>query len=207
MKVLIEAHALEKLLGPMVKQAPFVAQKAINDTLFQARKDQLQKMKTSIHLGATNWTKRGLRYDKAKKNYLQGTLYFHPNRPYMKTIIEGGVVRPKQGQERLVAPVKGKIRLTKYGNIGKGRVRSLANKPNYFVGKPGNSRDEDKSGLYKIKGRGKNKKLERIAYINQKSRKQKKTYRGPEFAQTYIKKRLQRNIIRAARRAIDTARY
>ena len=31
MKVLIEAHGLEKLLGPMLKQAPFVAQKAINE--------------------------------------------------------------------------------------------------------------------------------------------------------------------------------
>jgi len=206
MKVLIEAHALEKLLGPFLKQAPFVAMKAINDTLFQARKDQLQKMKTSIHLGATSWTKRGLRYDKATKNFLKGTLYFHGNRPYMKTIVEGGVIKPKQGQKRLVAPVQGKIRLTKQGNIGKSRVRSLANKPNYFLGTPGGSKDESKLGLYKITGRGKNKKLERIVYTNLTNRPQKPTYRGPEFAQTFIQKRLQRNIIRAARRAIATAR-
>lgn len=205
MKVLIEAHGLEKLLGPMLKQAPFVAQKAINDTLFDARKDQLRQMKTHIDGGPTSWTKRGLRYDKAKKNFLQGTLYFHANRPYMKTIIEGGTVRPKK--EKLIAPVKSKVRLNKYGNLTKNKVKSLANKPNYFMGKPGGSRDDSKYGLYKIKGRGKNKKIERIIYVNLKSRKQRQTYRGPDYAQRFMTKRLQFNIMRAAQRAIDTARY
>ncbi len=205
MKVLIDPHALENLLGPMTKQAPFVAQKAINDTLFQARKDQLQKMKTSIDKGANSWTRRSLRYYKASKNFLKGTLYFDATRPYMKTIIDGGTVKP-ENSEFLVAPVKGRMKLNKFGNIRRGRVRALANKPNYFVGTPGGSNDLKKRGLYKIKGRGKNKKLERMTYQNETQRPARTTYKGPEFAQEFIKKRLERNIIRAAKRAIATAR-
>ncbi len=205
MKVLIDPHALENLLGPMFKQAAFVAQKAINDTLFQARKDTLHQMKTHIDRGPTPWTKRSLRYSKASKNYLQGTLYFHYNRPYMKTIIDGGTVKA-DGSKFLVVPVKSKMKLTKQGNIRRGRVRALANKPNYFVGTPGDSNDLNKRGLYRIKGRGKNKKLERITYQNKRERKARKTYDGPELAQRFIKRKLQGNILKAAKRAIATAR-
>lgn len=205
MKVLIDPHALENLLGPMVKQAAFVAQKAINDTLFQARKDTLHQMKTHIDGGPTTWTKRSLRYKKASKNYLQGTLYFNYDRPYMKTIIDGGTVKANNSQY-LVVPKKGKMNLTKQGNIRRGRVRALANKPNYFVGTPGNSKDMNKRGLYKIKGRGKKKKLERMTYQNQTERKARTTYAGPELAERFIKRKLQGNILKAAKRAIATAR-
>ena len=208
MKIEINENALVDLLGPFMKQVPFVASKSINDTLFGARKDQLQKMKTQIDGGPTAFTRRGLQYYKATKADPEGILYFAADRPYMRTIIEGGTVRPTVYRQnpKLVAPVKGRLRLTKQGNISKGRVRALKQKPNYFIGKPGSSKDDSKYGLYKIKGRGKNKKLERIVYMNLKARQQRPTYRGRDFAIDYVNKKLQRNILRAARRAIETAR-
>ena len=122
----------------------------------------------------------------------------------MKTVIQGGTITP--AKKKLVAPVKGKVRLTKQGNLTKNKVQQLAIKKNHFIGLPGNSKDQSKYGVYKKKGRGKNRKLERIVYINLSSRKQKATYDAPKFAKRYIERHLQTNIIRAAKRAVDTSR-
>lgn len=205
MKVVIEAHKLENLLGPLVRQAPFIAMKAINDTLFDARKDQIDnQMKKYIAGGPTPWTKRGLRYEKASKNYLQGTLYFDSSRPYMKTVVKGGVVKAKK--ERLVAPVLGKIRLTKQGNLMKNKIQTLKENPRYFVGVPKKTSTPADYGLYRIKGRKKSAKLERVAYINLKQRRQRPTYEADKLAARYIERRLRWNITRAVARAAKTSR-
>jgi hypothetical protein len=211
LEITIDAHGLEKLLGPMIKQTEFVAMKAINDTLFMARKDQMGKLKQNIEGGPTAWTRRGLRYYKASKNELIGTLYFASGREYMKTIMDTGTVRAKK--KSLVAPVLGKIKLNKFGNIpataGRGKTLQLLkargkDKGNYFIGDQG--KGQDAYGLYKRTGRGKNKKATRIIYLNLSSRKQKKTYDGRGYAERFIARKFKANIMRAARRAALTAR-
>ena len=205
MKVVIEAHKLENLIGPLVRQAPFIAMKAINDTLFDARQDQVNRqMKLHIAGGPVPWTKKALRYDKAKKNFLQGSLYFSGNRPYLKTIMKGGVVKPKK--ERLVAPVLGKIRLTKQGNLTQNKIKTLKNNPRYFVGLPKRTSTPADYGLYRIKGRKKSARLERVAYINLRQRRQRPTYEADKLAVRYISRRIKRNIIRATAHAIRTSR-
>ena len=205
MKVVIEAHKLENLIGPLVRQAPFIAMRAINDTLFDARQDQVNRqMKLHIAGGPVPWTKKALRYDKAKKNFLQGSLYFSGNRPSLKTIMKGGVVKPKK--ERLVAPVLGKIRLTKQGNLTQNKIQTLKNNPRYFVGLPKRTSTPADYGLYRIKGRKKSARLERVAYINLRQRRQRPTYEADKLAVRYISRRIKRNIIRAAAHAIRTSR-
>lgn len=201
----IDPHALENLMGKYLKQTAYVAQKAINDTLFHARKDQIKKMQQNIDGGATRWTVKSLRYDKAKKSSLQGTLYFSGDRKYMKTIMEGGTVTAKK--QVLVAPVKGKVRLNKYGNLTKNKIQALkANEDRYFVGKRSERSSQKTYGLWKRVGRGKNEKIERVVYMNIGSRKARKTYKGREYAQTFIKKEFMRNVRHAFKRAIATAR-
>lgn len=204
MKVVIEAHKLENLIGPLVRQAPFVAMKAINDTLFDARRDVVNnQMPKHIDKGPTSWTKRGVRYEKAKKNYLQGVLYIDTKRDYLKHPIKGKPLTAKRNI--LVAPVMGRMRLTKQGNIGRKRIETLASKPNYFVGMPSNRHSQQAYGLYKIVGRGKNKKLERHAYMNLKTRPQRKTYDAPGLTQGYVERVIKKNILRAARKAARTS--
>lgn len=204
MKVLIKPHNLENLIAPLVRQAPFVAMKAINDTLFDARRDVVNnQMPKHIDKGPTPWTKRGVRYEKAKKNYLRGVLYIDRKREYLKHPIEGKTLRARRNV--LVAPVLGNIRLTKQGNIGRKRIESLANKPNYFVGIPSKRHSQQAYGLYKIKGRANNKKLERVAYMNLKTRPQKQTYDAPGLTYRYVQRVIKKNILRAARKAARTA--
>jgi hypothetical protein len=203
-KVELSIETLEDLLKPILRQVPFVVSKSINDTLFGARKHQMEVMDKNLAGGPTRWTRNSILYRKATRSNLQGELYFSDRAPYMKTVVHGGTITP--AKKKLVAPVKGKVRLTKQGNLTKNKVQHLAIKKNHFIGLPGKSKDQSKYGVYKKKGRGKNRKLERIVYINLSSRKQKATYDGPKFAKRYIENHLQINIIRAAKRAVDTSR-
>jgi hypothetical protein len=196
-KVELSIETLEDLLKPILRQVPFVVSKSINDTLFGARKHQMEVMDKNLAGGPTRWTRNSILYRKATRSNLQGELYFSDRAPYMKTVVHGGTITP--AKKKLVAPVKGKVRLTK-------QVQQLAIKKNHFIGLPGKSTDQSKYGVYKKKGRGKNRKLERIVYINLSSRKQKATYDAPKFAKRYIERHLQINIIRAAKRAVDTSR-
>lgn len=203
-EVELNIETLEDLLKPIMRQVPFVVSRAINDTLFGARKNQMMTMNKNLDGGPTRWTRNSLLYRKATRSNLSGELYFSDRASYMKTVVHGGTITPNK--KKLVAPVKGKVRLTKQGNLTKNKVQQLASKNNHFVGLPGNSKDQSKYGVYKKKGRGKNRKLERVVYINLTSRKQKKTYDGPRFAKKYIENHLQVNIIRAAKHAIKTSR-
>ena len=203
-KVELSVDTLEDLLKPIIRQVPFVVSKAINDTLFGARKNQMMTMNKNLDGGPTRWTRNSLLYRKATRSNLRGELYFSDRAPYMKTVVEGGTITP--AKKKLVAPVKGKVQLTKQGNLTKNKVQKLAIKKNHFIGLPGKSKDQSKYGVYKKKGRGKNRKLERVVYINLSSRKQKATYDGSRFAKRYIERHLQINIIRAAKRAVDTSR-
>ena len=158
-KVELSIETLEDLLKPILRQVPFVVSKSINDTLFGARKHQMEVMDKNLAGGPTRWTRNSILYRKATRSYLQGELYFSERAPYMKTVIQGGTITP--AKKKLVAPVKGKVRLTKQGNLTKNKVQQLAIKKNHFVGLPGKSTDQSKYGVYKKKGRGKNRKLER----------------------------------------------
>tara|TARA_R110000803_G_scaffold50796_1_gene105327 strand:- start:139 stop:756 length:618 start_codon:yes stop_codon:yes gene_type:complete len=203
-KVELNIETLEDLLKPIMRQVPFVVSKAINDTLFGARKNQMMTMNKTLDGGPTRWTKSSLLYEKATRSNLSGELYFSERAPYMRTVVHGGTITP--AKKKLVAPVRGKVKLTKQGNLTKNKIQQLKAKRNHFVGLPGGSKDQSKYGVYKKKGRGKNQKLERIVYINLSSRKQKATYDGPKFAKRYIENHLHVNLVRAAIKAVDTSR-
>jgi len=207
-KFVISAEELEKLLQPVLRQVPFIAMTAINNTLFHARKESLkQAERQGIAGGLAPYSKRALRYDKARKNYLQGTLYYAGNRTYMNTVLDGGTVRPKPGRKSIVAPVKGKVHLNKYGNLRKGKIKSLLNNPKYFQGTPPNNKNNQRAyGIWRERGRGKNKRLERVIYMNLQQRKARKTYRGDEFASRYVARNFKKHLAKATRRAIKTAR-
>lgn len=157
---LIEVKLNEKALRAMAHpewrdQIPFTMSHAINRTLIASRKEQQDAMDKYIEGGPTRFTRSSIRYKSSTKRNLVGTLYYHKDAPYMKTIIDGGVVKAKK--VKLSEPVN--VRLDKYGNIPSGRgknkytARAKADK-RFFFGIPKGYSGEDYRGIWRRYGKG-----------------------------------------------------
>ena len=161
------------------RQIPFASSLAINRLLFGAQQELKKGIDTWVDGGAVNFTKSGIQYQKSSKKHLYGALYAPENRPYMKTMIYGGIRRPLKNNTKLivpgysqkssfVGPVKQQLRLNKRGNIPRNTIKRLMSKStkqfvgprknqpktDHFVGRPKGQEHRPK-GLYSIvKGRG-----------------------------------------------------
>ena len=157
---MIELKLNEKALRAMAHpkwrdQIPFTMSHAINRTLIASRKEQQDAMDKHIAGGPTRFTRSSVRYKSSSKRNLVGTLYYHKNAPYMKTIIDGGVVKAKK--VRLSEPVH--VKLDKRGNIPSGRgknkytARAKADKK-FFFGIPKGYSGENYRGIWRRYGQG-----------------------------------------------------
>ena len=96
------------------KQIPFATMIAINNTLFQLRKE-MGKQTTKKLDRPTPFTQRGFLVEKASKKNLKGMLYIRDEvAKYLKYQIEGGIRTPKK--KKIGVPT-GKANLNKYGNV------------------------------------------------------------------------------------------
>lgn len=112
------------------KQVPFAVSQALNDTAFDARKAVQAQLPRKLK-SPTPWTIRGVRVGKSTKHRLVSRVYFNPDRAkYMRYQIAGGIRTEADGT--IVMP-KG-IKLNKYGNIPRGKISRLLQKPNTFIG-------------------------------------------------------------------------
>lgn len=112
------------------KQIPFAASQALNDTAFNARKAVQVQLPRKLDR-PTPWTIRGVRVGKSTKRRLTARVYFTPDRAaYMKYQIEGGTRTPAGGT--IVMPKN--INQNKYGNIPRGKVKKLLQRPDTFIG-------------------------------------------------------------------------
>lgn len=163
--VKLNEKALEAMVNPKWRsQVPFTMSHAINRTLVASRKEQQKGMDKHIDGGPTRYTRSSVRFKSSSKRKLVGTLYYHDGAPYMKTIIDGGVVRAKK--VKLSEPVN--VRLDKFGNIPSGRgknkytARAKADKK-FFFGIPDGRKGEKYRGIWKQIGKPKwNKKQKRM---------------------------------------------
>jgi len=113
------------------KQIPFAASQALNDTAFDARKAVQVQLPRKLNK-PTPWTIRGVRVNKSSKRRLTSAVYFTADRAkYMKFQIDGGTRRRPSGGT-IVMP-KG-IKQNKYGNIPRGKVKKLLQRPDTFIG-------------------------------------------------------------------------
>lgn len=152
-------------LGSLKRQIPYALSRSINETLYSGRIEQQKQVDKYFDGGATPFTKRGFRYTKATKNRLIGTLYIDATRAgYMRLMIQGGIDTPEK--RALVQPVLKNTRVNKYGNLTRGRVRTLLSSPDVFSGVPkGTNRP---AGIYRRTRNGRGLRM-MIAYESTRS--------------------------------------
>jgi len=111
------------------KQIPFATSVAINNTLFDLKKEMAKQMDKKLDR-PTPFTKRGFFINKAKKNLLVGVLLMKDIvANYMQYQIEGGT---RTTGKRIPVPYKPNARLNKFGNII-GKKTGLIKKNTQFI--------------------------------------------------------------------------
>ena len=111
------------------KQIPFATSVAINNTLFDLKKEMAKQMDKKLDR-PTPFTKRGFFINKAKKNLLVGVLLMKDIvANYMHYQIEGGT---RTTGKRIPVPYKPNARLNKFGNII-GKKTGLIKKNTQFI--------------------------------------------------------------------------
>ena len=112
------------------KQIPFATSVAINDTLFDLKKEMAKQMDKKLDR-PTPFTKRGFFINKAKKNLLVGVLLMKDVvANYLQYQIDGGI---RTDSKYLPIPFVPNARLNKFGNII-GKKTGLIKKNTQFIG-------------------------------------------------------------------------
>ena len=115
------------------KQIPFATSVAINNTLFDLKKEMAKQMDKKLDR-PTPFTKRGFFINKAKKNLLVGVLLMKDIvANYLQYQIEGGT---RTTGKRIPVPYQPNARLNKFGNII-GKKTGLIKKNTQFIGNLG----------------------------------------------------------------------
>ena len=133
------------------KQIPFATSVAINNTLFDLKKEMSKQMDKKLDR-PTPFTKRGFLINKAKKNLLIGILLMKDVvASYMHYQIEGGT---RSTGKPISVPYQPNARLNKFGNII-GKRTGLIKKSTQFIGNVGGTDgvyERTKDGLKLIIG-------------------------------------------------------
>jgi hypothetical protein len=112
------------------KQVPFAVSQAINDTAAQARIAATDALDTHLDKPVA-FTKRAIGYTKSNKRNLQAVVSIRPQQhAYLKYQIKGGQRRPN----RRAIPVPFNQPRNEYGNLSRGTIGKLLQKPNVFSG-------------------------------------------------------------------------
>jgi len=173
------------------KQIPFAVSKAFNAIAFKTKKHIEKKMDKTFDGGATRWTRSSVKYKRGTKYNPDAYVYADLEKaPYLKTMIDGGTVRPLGTNKRLHQPVN--IRLNKYGNVSySGGTSTIAKKlssnPAFFVGRPKSKGKPSEFGLWR---RFKRKGPKLIMSMEKKSRRQKKVFHGYRAARGFVKRNI-----------------
>lgn len=180
------------------KQIPFAISKALNDTAFQAKDALVAQMKKKLD-NPTPFTLRAVKIKKATKYRQYAFIYINDTQAkYLENMFFGGVKTPKK--KAIVVPTKD-VRLNKYGNLTRNKVKNLLKSPNYFSGVV-KGKGGTRSGIFRKYKNGTVKQV-----IMWKASKQEK--KRLEFRKTIegvVKHRFDDNFSKALEFAIRTAR-
>lgn len=216
LEIKLNDSALADLVSPLWRsQVPFALSHAINRTLKASRLEQQKAMDRHIEGGPTRFTRTGVRAQFSSKRDLQGFLFYKGDRPYMRTIVDGGTVVAKR--KKLSEPVN--VRLDKRGNIpsgsgGNNKYTSRAKKdPKFFFGIPKGKRGENYRGIWRRYGKGglskRGKPRGRIKLMVSWARGQRfqnKSFPAYKVVEDHAPKYLRRQLAVSLRHAIRTAR-
>jgi hypothetical protein len=131
-KLDFDMRATERALNSLErKQLPFATALAINEVLGMVKAREPQELERELD-NPTPFTKRGLFQVRANKRKLHGVVGFKDGTAnYLKLLATGGKRLPSK--RALLMPVN--QRVNKYGNMPRGSVARVLQKPNVFSGK------------------------------------------------------------------------
>lgn len=121
------------------KQLPFATSVALNNTAVEAQKEAQREMGKRLDR-PTPFTKKGVRVKRSTKQKLQAEIFIQEiQAEYLKYAIEGGTRKPKNK----AIPIPQKIRLNKYGNMPRGKIKQLLARDDVFV-----INNDESAGIY-----------------------------------------------------------
>jgi hypothetical protein len=173
------------------KQIPFAVAVTFRRMAFKTKKHLEDKMDETFDGGATRWTRSSVKYKGGTKFDPTAYVYVDLEKaPYLKTMIDGGTVRPLGTNKRLHQPVN--IRKNKYGNVTYTRgmstiAKKLNSNPAFFVGRPKSKGKEMPLGLWR---RYKRKGPKLILSLDKTSRSQKKLFPAYELSRSFVKRNI-----------------
>ncbi len=188
-------------------QVPFAAQLTINELAYRLSQTVVRdSMKKNFNKGATGWSQRASQYKPSRsKRDLRATVFLKGDRPYMRKLIEGGVVSPLKGMNNLIQPVTKNYKVNKYGNVTRNTIKRLSsNKKTYFYGRPGNKKNNT-YGLYKRPTK-KGGKFKLLLKVQEKSRGQKAFWDPTKESEKYVHRRFTMTFNKHFNKAMKTAR-
>lgn len=188
-----ELGKMAKAVRNIEKQTKFATAKALTKTVADIKEDQPKVMERQLDR-PTPFTKRGLYVRRATKLRLVATVGIKDiQAKYLGLQISGGVRAPKR--KALVAPVG--QRRNKYGNLPRGGVKKLREKPNTFSGTI-----DGTAGIWQRSKSGRLKLL--VSYSSEQ--KYSKRYDFEGTARTLAAKRFPVHMRKAMSEALRTAR-
>ena len=189
----------ERQVGRLFRdQIPFATSAAINATAFDVRGREIAMMPAQMDR-PTPFTLRGVQVRKGTKRNPDAVVLIMDNRGYLHYAIDGGTRQPKR--RSIGVPTKYQ-KLNVYGNLPRGKIKTLLNKERVFSGTPkGGDRP---GGIWERTNN--NKRLRPLVLWNDSA-----TYRGGQFkfyeiGHAEVKRVFNDNFRRAFQRAVRTSR-
>ncbi|ECY3258056.1 hypothetical protein AU577_15680 [Salmonella enterica subsp. enterica serovar Alachua] len=122
--------SLERQLTALKKQIPFATAVALNNTAKKIRDAEKLNMQAALQ-SPTPFTVNSVMFAGARKTNLTAKVFILPKAAEYLAPLEFGGEHYLSGKA-LLNPKN--IRLNKYGNLPKGKLSNLSDKPNVFVG-------------------------------------------------------------------------
>lgn len=140
----------KQLKGFEKKQIPFATSVALNQVAKFGQRRAQRRMRTDLNR-PTPFTIRGIRTKRSTKSNLYAEVFIQEiQAEYLKFAIKGGSRKPKG--RAVVVPVN--LKLNKYGNIPRRKIKSLLTRDDVFV-----IRNSSNAGIYQRTRSGKLKML------------------------------------------------
>lgn len=195
------------------RQIPFAFSRAINDTLFDIRKELVRETYPSAFPTAPNkaFPRASLRIEKASKVDLQGSVYDRFGFNWVERQAVGGEKLPKTSRTLAIPLYKNKktgetnFRRTTRGPAKARRAGAVMKKPKrYFSGKPRGSK-KGQVNIWERVGR-KGREGLRLVYVYEKHAPVKKAFTGYEDAQSIVRQEFNRNFKKRLNEALSSAK-
>jgi len=193
-----DQKALKRKMDDLSKnQVPYALSRTFNTLAYQVQQRLRKNVDKYFDGGAVKFTKSGIVFSQSSKNFLFASVYVEGNRPYMKTMIKGGTVKPLKDNKALIQPAAFKV--NKFGNIPRNAINNRKGKSDiYFIGKASKSRPY---GLYR---RYKKKAPKLMIIMQNKSRQQKALFPATRIGIGYVKRHYRAEFNRQFQRAFNS---